>query len=83
MTITSSGPKCDVCGHFILPIDPEERVNTFSVKYIEKDLHCHNACKEKVLAAGKDWTLLPEGPLRKAFEEANANMKGDEDANCC
>ena len=72
MTITSSGPKCDVCGHFILPIDPEERVHTFSIQGIEQDLHCDNACKEKLLAAAADWTLLPEGPLRKAFEEANA-----------
>ncbi len=72
MTITSSGAKCDVCGNYILPLDPNERVNTFSVKGISRDLHADNACKELVLAAGDDWTKLPPGPLREAFEEAHA-----------
>ena len=70
--ITSSGAICDVCGKYILPLDPEERVNTFSVEGANRLLHCHNACKEKVLLAGSDWHLLPPGPLREAFEKVAA-----------
>jgi hypothetical protein len=76
MTITSSGPRCDVCGEYILPIDPEELMHEFSVKGIDRILHCDNKCKAIMKAAGSDWTKLPDGPLRKAFEEAAA--KADE-----
>ncbi len=69
MTITSSGAKCDVCGYFILPLDPEERVHTFSVKGIEQKLHCDNKCKELIGKANGDWKELPDGPLRKVFKE--------------
>jgi len=68
--ITSSGAKCDVCGRFILPFDPEERVNPFKVKGINRELHCDNKCKQLLIDAGKDWHKLPDGPLRTAFEEA-------------
>jgi hypothetical protein len=78
--ITSSGPICDVCGKYILPLDPEERVHSFGVKGIERTLHCDNACKEKLLAAGNDWTLLPPGPLRTAFEEYTAEQENENEA---
>ena len=68
--ITSSGAKCDVCGNYILPIDPDELVHTFSVKGIEQRLHCDNACKKVLQNIKGDWSKLPEGPLRKAFKEA-------------
>lgn len=68
--ITSSGAVCDVCGKHILPIDPDERVNIFSVAQIPgKELHCHNKCKESVLKCEGDWQKLPEGPLRKVYED--------------
>lgn len=70
--ITSSGAKCDVCGKFILPIDPDELVNTFSVAQIPgRELYCHNACKAAVLNCRGYWEKLPAGPLRLAFEEAS------------
>lgn len=70
--ITSSGVICDVCGHYILPLDPSERVNCFGVKGIEQELHCDNKCKELVLGIGRDWTRLPkEGRLYKVFQEYN------------
>ena len=72
--ITSSGAKCDVCGRYILPIDPDELVHTFKVSGINKDLHCDNACKQKIIDCGSDWNKLPEGPLRKAFEEAKLRI---------
>lgn len=68
--ITSSGPRCDVCGDYILPIG-DELVHTFGIKGIDRDLHCDNKCKEVVLAAGNDWQKLPAGPLRDAFAEAH------------
>jgi len=71
MTITSSGPMCDVCGFYILPIDPNERVNCFGVKGIKEELHCCNKCKKIVLECKGDWKKLPDGPLRKAFEKAD------------
>ena len=73
MTITSSGALCDVCGNYILPLDPEERVHPFSIKGVKPDpLHCCNACKAILEGAGGDWGKLPDGPLRKLFQEAAA-----------
>ena len=69
MTLTQAGFRCDVCGHFIL-LDPE--YENFSVKGVEGMLQCHIKCKQTLIDCGKDWQKLPEGPLRKAFEEAEA-----------
>ena len=68
MGITSSGVICDVCGKYILPLDPEERINPFSVRGIEKRLYCDNACKKILIDCGKNWKRLPDGPLKRAFE---------------
>lgn len=70
--ITSSGAMCDVCGHYILPVDPDEKVNFFGVQQIPgTELCCHNKCKIAVLDCGGDWEKLPPGPLRAAYEEAS------------
>jgi len=70
--ITSSGAICDICGKYILPLDPKERVNCFGIKGITETLHCDNKCKELLLNIKKDWTQLPkEGRLYKAFAETN------------
>ena len=66
--ITSSGAKCDVCGCYILPLNPKELVHTFKVKGIDKDLHCDNSCKQKIIECKSDWKKLPEGPLKKVFQ---------------
>jgi hypothetical protein len=72
--ITSSGPICDVCGKYILPLG-DELVNFFSVKQLPgEELCCHNACKQTVLNTNSDWQKLPQGPLRKAYEEASLKM---------
>ena len=75
MTLTSSGPMCDVCGKYILPV-LDEHVNAFGCKGIEETLHCHDRCRDALILAGKDWTRLPEGPLRTAFEKAVAEREG-------
>ena len=74
MSITSSGAICDVCGHYILP-GIDKSVHPFRCQGIEKMLHCDDKCliilKE---ALNKEyWKLLPDGPLKKAFED---NEKG-------
>jgi len=67
MTITSSGLRCDVCGNYILLSDYEG----FDATGIDGELHCHvPKCKQAIIDAGKDWTKLPAGPLRRAFEDA-------------
>jgi len=75
--ITSSGPVCDVCGKYILPVQPDERVNNFAIVGIENALHCDNACRVLVEQAmkEKDYTLLPQGPLRKVFEDNAAEKE--------
>lgn len=71
--ITSSGALCDVCGKYILPLDPDEKANMFGVNGIEHELCCHNKCKDVVLACGNEWAKLPHGPLRQVFETALLN----------
>lgn len=70
MTMTQSGPVCDVCGIHILP-GTSESINPFSVKGIEQTLLCHDRCKPAVeeMTRIKDWKQLPEGPLRDCFAE--------------
>jgi hypothetical protein len=69
--ITQSGPVCDICGKYILPIEGE-KVHNFRINGIDTDLICDNACKGVLESAmvKQDWKALPEGPLRKAFSEA-------------
>ena len=73
--ITSSGLMCDVCGKFILPL-PGVTYSSFKCKGIDAELHCHDkGCYDllnKSLDA-KDWKMLPVGPLRIVFEEAQQN----------
>mgnify|MGYP001590614467 CR=1 FL=1 len=73
--ITSSGVICDVCDGYILL---DKSINPFSVKGIERELHCHDDCKIKVLEAEKDWHKLPDGSLKKAFEEHEKIIKSQE-----
>ena len=68
--ITQAGPMCDYCGHYILPIDPDENVNFFQANGIA-NLCCHNKCVKGLLDCGKEWEKLPdESPLKKAFQNA-------------
>ena len=74
--ITSSGARCDICGHYILPLSQDERVHFFGVHGIDRELHCDNACKKLLQEIVKDdWEKLPDGPLRKVFQEAHEKLK--------
>jgi hypothetical protein len=66
--ITSHGPHCDVCDQYILL---DKSINPFSVPGIAQELHCHDKCVDvvKTAFAAKDWKMLPEGRLRKVFED--------------
>jgi hypothetical protein len=63
--LTQHGPKCDVCGKYIIT---DISINPFSVAGIDGTLLAHDQCRDAVIAAGKNWTQLPNGPLRQAFE---------------
>ena len=73
MGITSSGPICDVCGEYIL-LDPA--MEQFKVTGIEGVLICHTKCKQTLIDCGSDWRKLPDGRLRKAFEDADSKEAG-------
>ena len=60
--MTSHGPRCDVCGDYILL---DISVNPFSVRGIEAILLCHDACRP-IVEHGR-WDELPDGPLRDAY----------------
>ena len=70
MTITQSGPICDVCGKYILPFG-DERVNSFQLNCIAAELHCCNGCADKVkkMCETQDFDILPDGPLKKCLKE--------------
>ena len=69
MSITSCGPFCDVCGKLIMPFG-DEMVHHFDVWGLV-GLIADNSCESKVKEAHqkKDWKLLPEGPLKKVWQE--------------
>ena len=67
MTITSSGPRCDVCGDYIFGLTPDDLIYPFSCTGIKQTLHSCKDCKKILLKIGSDWKRLPKGPLRKAF----------------
>jgi hypothetical protein len=76
LMITSSGPWCDVCGKYILDnLDLTERVNCFNVTGIKETLCCDNACKKILESVGKDWRKLPDGPLKRIFQEAQDKLE--------
>ena len=67
--ITSSGPMCDVCGKYILPLNPSEKVNYFKLTCMSNQyLHCDNACKQAIVDCNSDWLKLPDGPLLEAYK---------------
>ena len=76
MTLTDSGMRCDVCGQYILL----EYAKVFKVTGIEGSLHCHKKCKQVFIDCGKDWRLLPDGPLRDAFQSADKESAVLEDS---
>lgn len=86
--ITSAGPICDVCGRYILPTDPEERVMHFSLGGLDMHAHkvagdCFGLLKRLWDAAPEGtvdwWAGLPDGPLRQALADACADLERTDD----
>lgn len=70
--LTAHGPQCDVCGDFILGFLPDDTMTAFALGGIEQELLAHTkGCIDKMRAASaaNDVTLLPDGPIRKAYEK--------------
>jgi len=59
---------------------PWDAVNFFCVNGIDKELHSDDKCKVLTLAAMKTgrWQDLPQGPLRKAFEDTTITPEVEE-----
>jgi len=74
MTLTSSGYNCDVCGVYILGLFEKDLVYPVKIKGIAKMIDCCYKCIELIKNSDGDWKKLPEGRLRRAFEDAN-NLK--------
>jgi len=68
--LVKKGEYCDVCGERILLIAHESR--EFRVDQIKETLYCHKRCIPALQAAQGDWSKLPHGPLRTAFERDDA-----------
>ena len=78
MTLTACGPICDVGGEYILPIKAllglePERIQYFSVASSGLLMCCDDHLEIlKRAGAENDPTVLPDGPLRRAYEKALA-----------
>lgn len=61
---------CDVCGSYcVTEMLLGEGIESFSIKGISNTMHCDEKCKELLIACGNDWKKLPDGPIRKFFDE--------------
>lgn len=66
------GYLCDVCGDKIIVDALITNINPFVIKGIDKLFHAHDRCKPllRKAAKGRNWKLLPDGPLKEAYYEA-------------
>jgi len=61
--------ECVLCGQpFVLEIFLGHNVPLIGIDGFKKDLPVHQACLDKI-KPGDPWTALPEGPLRKEYEQ--------------
>ena len=70
MTLTSSGYNCDFCGKYILGLCNKDKVYPIKLKGFTQMVDACCDCLEivKNITDG-DWKKLPDGRVRKAFEE--------------
>jgi hypothetical protein len=77
MTLTAAGPRCDICGDYMLL---DKSMNAFSVPGCNNELHCHDRCRP--LVEGKHgrgmYDGLPDGPLKQLFDYARSIGKLEE-----
>lgn len=71
---------CAICGgSFLAEILMGTMVRTVEIVGMDKDVCLHDRCLEVLEANGPDWHNLPEGPLRRAYEQANTAKVGADD----
>lgn len=69
---------CALCGDtFMREILMGEKVQTVEVSGFDKDVCLHAKCLAVLEKNGPDWRTLPDGPLRKAYEEAASRQAAD------
>lgn len=72
---------CAVCGgSFIKELLMSEKIQTFSMSAFDDEMCAHVKCVVILKAAIDDgWESLPDGPIRKAFEDAGSPEQNDND----
>ncbi len=75
--------QCDICGSSVYALQlfsnegEDFQMTRFRLPSASRDAYGCTACIMKLEAAqiAKDWTLLPPGPMRKAFEKEDERRK--------
>jgi hypothetical protein len=65
--------QCGVCGkNFMLEIIMGKNVHVCGLEGLKEDFCVHDSCADLLqkVQSAQNWELLPEGPLRKCFENA-------------
>lgn len=57
---------------FLKEILMGQSVQTVEIVGMDKDVCLHEKCFAVLQQNGPDWRTLPDGPLRRAYEEADA-----------
>jgi hypothetical protein len=73
--------QCAVCGHdFTKELLMGKNVHTFSMSAFDSEMCAHEKCMDS-LAHARDngWETLPDGPIRKAFNESAAEERGEQE----
>jgi hypothetical protein len=73
--------QCVLCGQtFLEEILRRREVPIIEIEGMSKYVCIHTKCLKVLEANGSDWRTLPDGPLRRAYEEAtNAQEKKDDE----
>lgn len=70
---------CAICGGtFLAEILLGKRVQMVEIVGMDKDVCVHDKCMTVLQTNGPNWRNLPEGPLRRAYQEAE-NRQAVED----
>jgi hypothetical protein len=68
--------ECALCGgNFLAEVLLGKRVKSFTISQSAQTFHAHDKCIKALPPGQWDYTALPDGPLRKAFEKANAEQQ--------
>lgn len=86
----SKPEQCDVCGTkaYVLRLTQGDKqgkveMTRFKIAAVNRHLYACPECWDRVEAAiiVKDWTMLPDGPLKRAFQQAAAQRDRGKEGN--